>query len=242
MKTRTTPAPQPARETVSFGVRLDADLIDRLDAYAAAHQHKRGWALARAVEAGLNSLGVPGEGGGVAAPEPEVIPGCFGADEAAMVADAVAQRLRPQIGTALFEAGRSAGSGERGERERRVAEAIRVLQNAQRAALTCPPNLGRPTLTTAIEVAVIILAGGPVPAAPRLPTAPAVAGPATDSHRRTLGARLRAARTALHLTPAAAARDARVTRSDYRDAEGDQETREDVAQRLAVWLASIEVE
>jgi hypothetical protein len=235
MKTKAPPALTPTRETVSFGVRLDADLIDRLDAYAAAHQHKRGWALARAVETGLDALGVSGGGDGVTARPPEAIPGRFGADEVALVADAVAERLRPQLGMMLVEARRSAGTGDRHEQEHRVAEAIRFLQNAKQPALTGPPDIGRQVLATAIEVAVIILAGSAAPSASRS----SGWAPPRDSSGRTLGARLQAARAALKLTPSAVARAAKVSRNDYYDAAGDEKIGEEATQRLLAWLASL---
>lgn len=52
------------QDSQSFGVRLDAQTLERLDAYAGRAARKRGWAAARAIAAGLDALD------GVAAPPP----------------------------------------------------------------------------------------------------------------------------------------------------------------------------
>ena len=49
-----------AQKTASFGIRLDAATLARLDAYAEQIGHKRGGAAARAIAAGLDALeGLP---------------------------------------------------------------------------------------------------------------------------------------------------------------------------------------
>lgn len=149
-----------APETVAFGVRLDADTVARLDALAAAHTHKRGWALARAVGAGLDALD------GSAPPQSAAAPsGTSRAllDAAAVMAlaDALGGKLAPALVAAVTDAGRRpfgaevAPVGAVG-----VARVVDALRAAVEFAATQPDAVARARLAAAATDAILALTAG----------------------------------------------------------------------------------
>jgi hypothetical protein len=237
MKTKAPPTPAPARETVSFGVRLDSDLIDRLDAYAAMHQHKRGWALARAVDAGLGALGVPpttgkttnAGTGNSGRGDPST-----GAQDAELVAEAVVKRLGHHLAPALVEAGRRIGLSESGEIGKSISHAADLLQTViQRTALR-PAAEAREELAAVIGVAIHVLTGRRTEdfevTARNLPRA--CNG---GDHLRSLARRLSEARTARGMSVQEAAADAGVEPVLYRRAERAVEVTSETVAVLLAW-------
>jgi hypothetical protein len=151
-----------APESVAFGVRLDADTVARLDALAAAHSHKRGWALARAVCAGLDALD-----GSETTNVPRAPTGdsrtLLGPNEIAALADALGERLAPALATAVARAESRAGAvdvapvGVVG-----VARVVDALRAAVEFAASQPEGVARARLAVAATDAILALTAGDV--------------------------------------------------------------------------------
>jgi hypothetical protein len=233
-------APEASKETVSFGVRLDTEIVARLDAYAAAHQHKRGWALARVVAAGLEAL--EGQGRTVAlAGNPQPGENAPSSDEPRIqrIAEAVAYRLKPQLSTALFEAGLSAGRAESSHLIGKVADAAELLQSAVRRSQGSPGVEARAEFAAAVHLAIVALS-------------PCVAILGRSVHRSDSGDSsqrgysrsgladaLKAARRARHLTQREAAAQTGLTSAVYKRAERAVDVGEETAANLWAWSRGV---
>ena len=151
-----------APESVAFGVRLDADTVARLDALATAHSHKRGWALARAVCAGLDALD------GSATTNVQRMPtgdsrAPLEPDEIAALADALGERLAPALATAVARA----ESGPRAVDVAPVgvvgvARVVDALRAAVEFAASQPDGAARARLAMAATDAILALTAGDV--------------------------------------------------------------------------------
>lgn len=165
------------QDSQSFGVRLDAPTLARLDAYAERLARKRGWAAARAIVAGLDALE------GVA---PPLAAAPFPGSNAAAPVDvqALAGALYDRIGPMLADAA-AEGAARRAPRldvapvgvvgVARVVDALRGAFEAAREGGELPDREARARLSRAVIEAINVLAYGEGDDAP---TKPADASPA----------------------------------------------------------------
>ena len=183
----------------AFGVRVDAATVARLDAYADRSAHKRGWAAAAAIAAGLDVL----EG---VANQPTIARDGGKVDVTAIAA-ALADVLAPPLADAVADGVR------RGRRPElapvgvvgvgRVVDSLRAAFEAARVGGELPDREARARLDRAVIEAINVLAygetapeaaskGPPAPDPRQIPLLPAegVAGAAT--HRIDAG-KIRAA-------------------------------------------------
>lgn len=239
MKAKTPPAPASARETVSFGVRLDADLIGRLDAYAAAHQHKRGWALARAVEAGLDSLdGQPELRAKPALNEPKVEAPLSGELGVQLIADRVAVRLKPFISADLFCAGLKAGRADAAEFIARVGGAVEHLQAAAERFRRTPGMEARAEFAVAVELGIARLTAGASLLGLGERRGEVGGSPKPSLSRGALADALKAARKSRRLSQNQAAAEIGSSSVDFKRAERAVPVGEELSGRLWAWVAS----
>lgn len=150
------------QDSQSFGVRLDAQTLERLDAYAGRAARKRGWAAARAIAAGLDALD------GVAAPPPSPgsnpapSAGTPEANDARALAGALYDMLAPQLVDAV------AAGVRRGQRPEiasvgviGVARVVDALRAASESASDLPDGAARARLAVAVSDAIAMLTVGP---------------------------------------------------------------------------------
>ena len=178
-----------AAKSESFGIRLDAPTIARLDAYAARIDHKRGGAAVRAIGAGLDVLeGVP------AAPLPSLgsnpAPSAppVGLDVEAL-AVALYERVGPMLSDAVAEGAHRARSPKLAPvgvvGVARVVDALRAAYDAARDGGGMADYDARRVLSAAVIEAINVFAHGeaaaPVPDALELGSE---AAPGSTGRRR----------------------------------------------------------
>lgn len=200
-------------KTVAFGVRLEAAVVARLDTYAASHTHKRGWALARAVAAGLDVLeGVPNQPP-IAREGPS--------DLRAVVAEVVRAELAPVLEALRTRADASKGPPAPDPRQ------IPLLPSVVAAVAPAPPRIDPATLRAV------------VPSAQRRKGPPERRDPAPreSAPGRRLADALKAAREARGLTQKMAADNAGVSIATYQRAEQGNAVGLETAARFDAWIA-----
>ena len=175
-----------APKSESFGIRLDAATLARLDAYAARIDHKRGGAAVRAIGAGLDVL----EGLPVRAPDPsrEV---SIGLDVNAL-AVALYERVGPMLSDAVAEGAHRARSPKLAPvgvvGVARVVDALRAAYDAARDGGGMADYDARRVLSSAVIEAINVFAHGeaaaPVPDAPKKLEPGSEAAPGSTGRRR----------------------------------------------------------
>lgn len=182
-----------AAKSESFGIRLDAATLARLDAYAARIDHKRGGAAVRAIGAGLDVLeGVP------AAPQvaslgsdpaPSAPP--VGLDVSAL-AVALYERVGPMLADAVAEGAHRARSPKLAPvgvvGVARVVDALRAAYDAARDGGGMADYDARRVLSAAVIEAINVFAHGeaaaPAPDAPKKLEPGSEAAPGSTGRRR----------------------------------------------------------
>ena len=179
-------------KSASFGIRLDAAALARLDAYAARIDHKRGGAAVRAIGAGLDVLeGVP------AAPLPSLgsnpAPSAppVGLDVNAL-AVALYERVGPMLSDAVAEGAHRARSPKLAPvgvvGVARVVDALRAAYDAARDGGGMADYDARRVLSSAVIEAINVFAHGeaaaPVPDAPKKLEPGSEAAPGSTGRRR----------------------------------------------------------
>lgn len=179
-----------AAKSESFGIRLDASTLARLDAYAARIDHKRGGAAVRAIGAGLDVLeGVP------AAPQVASL----GSDPAPSIgldvnalAVALYERVGPMLSDAVAEGAHRARSPKLAPvgvvGVARVVDALRAAYEAARDGGGMADYDARRVLSAAVIEAINVFAHGeaaaPAPDAPKNLEPGSEAAPGSTGRRR----------------------------------------------------------